>query len=246
LCGNPYASALDSYAFINANIDSITGTLYFWEHYSTNNSHVLAQYQGGYATRNLVGGAAPVAPAGISVLGSSNRIPGRYIPVGQGFILYGSDTGGTINFDNSQRAFIKEYDETNPNPLFRKSASAIAENVFNNKNDVIPSKTEFPKIRLGFIAANDLHRQLLLGFMDKNATSGIDTGYDAKMIDVQPNDMYFLNSDAKLVIQGDGYFNTSNVYPLGVITAVEGKVKFNIDNLEEFDSNQSIYIFDLY
>ena len=244
LCGNPYASALDSYAFINANIDSITGTLYFWEHYNTNSSHVLAQYQGGYATRNLVGGTAAVAPAGISGLGSSNRVPGRYIPVGQGFILYGSSTGGIINFDNSQRAFIKEYDETNPNPLFRKSASTVVENKFNNKNDVIPSKTEFPKIRLGFTAANNLQRQLLLGFMDKNATSGIDTGYDANMIDVQPNDMYFLNTNTKLVIQGDGYFNTSNVYPLGVVTAVEGNVKFNLDNLEEFDSNQNIYIFD--
>ena len=244
LSGNPYPSALDANAFINDNLTSTTGTLYFWEHYSTNSSHVLVQYQGGYATRNLVGATAPVSPAGISGLGSSTRVPGRYIPVGQGFFVNGSATGGTINFNNGQRAFVKEYDETNSNPLFRQSVSSVVENEFNNKHDAIPSETEFTKIRLGFNSANDFHRQLLLGFMDEKATSGIDAGYDATLFDIQPNDMYFLNTNTKLVIQGDGYFNASNVFPLGVKTAVEGKVKFTLDAIEKLDENQNVYIYD--
>jgi hypothetical protein len=55
LAGNPYASALDADAFITANNSSTTGALYFWEHSSTNNTHNLVAYQGGYSVRNLVG-----------------------------------------------------------------------------------------------------------------------------------------------------------------------------------------------
>ncbi len=244
LSGNPYPSALDANAFINDNLTSTTGTLYFWEHYSTNSSHILVQYQGGYATRNLVGGTAPVAPSGISTSGSSSRVPGRYIPVGQGFFVNGSATGGTISFNNGQRAFIKENDAVNSNPLFRQTATSIVDNQFNNKQDAVPAETEFTKIRLGFDSANNFHRQLLLGFMDDKATSGIDTGYDATLLDIQSNDMYFLNTNAKLVIQGDSYFNTSSVFPLGVKTAAEGKVKFTLDAIEKLDENQNVYIYD--
>jgi hypothetical protein len=80
--------------------------------------------------------------------------------------------------------------------------------------------------------------------MNENATSGIDAGYDATLLDVQPNDMYFLNTNTKLVIQGDSYFDTSKVYPLGVKTAIEGKVKFTLDATEKLDSNQNVYIYD--
>jgi hypothetical protein len=34
--------------------DATNGSLYFWEHYSSNNTHILRDYQGGYAVRNLV------------------------------------------------------------------------------------------------------------------------------------------------------------------------------------------------
>ncbi|MEZ7497159.1 choice-of-anchor D domain-containing protein [Flavobacterium sp. Arc3] len=67
LAGNPYPSALDADAFIRDNLntlgsntsDATNGSLYFWEHYSSNNTHILRDYQGGYAVRNLVGGIAP-------------------------------------------------------------------------------------------------------------------------------------------------------------------------------------------
>ncbi len=63
LVGNPYPSALDAVKFINDNTggtnDVITGSLYFWEHYTTNNTHFLKDYQGGYGVRNLTGGTAP-------------------------------------------------------------------------------------------------------------------------------------------------------------------------------------------
>jgi hypothetical protein len=236
LSGNPYASALDADDFINDNLASTTGTLYFWEHYTTNNTHILREYQGGYAARNLVGGTPPVSPAGISGLGSSTRIPERYIPVGQGFFVVGSATGGTITFNNDQRDFVKE-NEANSNIMFKQKTSIVAK-----KNDA-NTNSNFKKIRLGFTSSENYHRQILLGFMKNKATSGIDAGYDALHIDNQPSDMYFVNNGIKLNIQGEGNFNENSNYPLGVKIKTDGMVLFSIDDTEKFN-NQKMYIYD--
>ncbi|WP_159951932.1 T9SS type A sorting domain-containing protein [Polaribacter septentrionalilitoris] len=60
LVANPYASAISVKEFIEDNDDSITGTLYFWEHASeeasiegTSTGHNFAGYIGGYATRTI-------------------------------------------------------------------------------------------------------------------------------------------------------------------------------------------------
>ncbi len=235
LSGNPYASAIDVTGFINDNAASTLGTIYFWEQFATNNTHILRDYQGGYAARNLTGGTTPVSPAGISGLGSSSRTPKQFIPVGQGFFVYGNATGGNITFKNSQRLFVKE-DDANSNVMF-KSAD-------NNNNDPYPTES-YAKIHLGYTSNNDLHRQLLLGFMNEKATSGLDYGYDGIVFDEElKNDMNFLLGTNKLVIQADGNFDTKNIYPLFVKSDVAGKVKFMIDGLENFDANQPIYIYD--
>ncbi|WP_435414535.1 T9SS type A sorting domain-containing protein [Polaribacter aestuariivivens] len=68
--GNPYPSALDISEFINDNLSSIDGTLYFWEHTgedtsstTTNEGHYQRNYQGGYSQRNLAMGIAANSPA---------------------------------------------------------------------------------------------------------------------------------------------------------------------------------------
>ncbi len=64
LLGNPYPSALDITDFINTNINSIDGTLYFWEHTgedsdsTTIEGHTQTGYQGGYSQRNISMGVA--------------------------------------------------------------------------------------------------------------------------------------------------------------------------------------------
>lgn len=238
LSGNPYPSAIDVNAFIAANAASTTGTVYFWEHYNTNTSHNLIEYQGGYATRNLIGGVAPITPAGISGSGSSTKVPGRYIPVGQGFFVAGSATGGLITFNNDQRLFIKE-EHVDSNTLFRNQSVMLP-----NQEDAIPGENTFPKLRLGLTSINNYHRQILLGFMGTYATSGLDKGYDAVHLDTQPNDMYFMNHGTKLIIQGDGTFNSNKIYPISVKTSAAGNVKFMVDSKENFDDNQNIYIYD--
>jgi hypothetical protein len=240
LVGNPYASALDADEFIIDNLSAITGSLYFWEHYTSNSTHVLSGYQGGYATRNLVGGVPPVSPALISGLGSSSRIPGRYIPVAQGFFVKGNTNGGQIIYQNSQRKFVKE-DSVNSNEMFRTPNQSLS---LNNNNDVEVIPDLFSRIRLGYTGSTNYHRQLLIGFMNEHADDSYNLGYDAEIIDIQPNDIYFQAGSYKLVIQGVGFFNINNSYPLTLKSSQTGLVNFMIDGLENFDPNQPIYIHD--
>jgi hypothetical protein len=245
LCGNPYASAIDANQFITDNLSSLNGTLYFWEHFSTNITHVLADYQGGYATRTLVGGTPPVSPSEVSGLGSSTKVPGRFIPVGQGFFVSANPTGGTITFNNGQRAFVRETDSES-NTMFRQGNGNSHGNqgsAHNNHQDVYTEDT-FGKIRVGYNSVNNYHRQVLIGFMDEFATPAYDPGYDAKHIDNQPNDMYFVVGYDNLNIQADGFFSSGKVYPIGVKNATAGAVSFTLDGTESFDEGQSIYIYD--
>jgi len=80
--------------------------------------------------------------------------------------------------------------------------------------------------------------------MDEKATSGMDYGYDGIGLDELPNDMYFLNGENQLVIQGEGYFDVNASYPIGVKTDVAGKISFTIDALENFDAQQKVYLYD--
>ena len=239
LIGNPYPSALDADEFITDNLSTITGTLYFWEHYSSNNTHVLSGYQGGYAARNLVGGVPPVSPVLISGLGSSSRIPGRYIPVAQGYFVKGNLNGGQITFQNSQRKFVKETN-ANSNEMFRQNN--VATSAQNGDDDEIPDN--FTRVRLGYTGNTNFHRQLLIGFMNENANDDYNLGYDGEIIDIQPDDIYFQSGNYRLVIQGVGYFNTNSIYPLTLKSSQIGTVNFMLDGVENFDLSQPIYIHD--
>ncbi|WP_291112179.1 LamG-like jellyroll fold domain-containing protein [Flavobacterium sp. UBA4120] len=256
LTGNPYPSSLDADAFITDNISSLEtftspstdGTLYFWEHYATNNTHVLRDYQGGYAVRNLTGGLAPSA-AGVDFISQSGTpsrgIPNRYIPVGQGFFVNGKvGSGGTVTFKNSQRGFYKEDDAVFSNIMYKTTAGNKTQKITTNNNNDPIAKDTIMKIRLGFDSNNLYHRQVLLGFMNEKATSAMDYGYDGLNMDDFPNDMYLLNGENQLVIEGEGFFDANVSYPIGVKTDVAGTVKFMIDDLENFDPKQAIFIYD--
>lgn len=243
LSGNPYPSALDANTFINDNVGSTTGALYFWEHFDTNNTHNLAGYQGGYAVRNLTGGTTPVSPAEISGLGSSNRKPNRYIPVGQGFMIYGSNTGGDVVFNNNQRAFHKE-NSSNSNIMFRATNETLSVSHFDNNEEDEVTSDGYTRIHLGFNSFNNFHRQILIGFMNELATESFDPGYDAPHLDNQQNDMYFVLGNYKLTIQGEGYFDVDRTFPLGVKTYAEGNIQFTIDEVENLDDDIEIFIYD--
>ena len=258
LVGNPYPSALDAEKFIDDNIGSIEtsitnaaidGALYFWEHYTTNTSHNLGAYQGGYGVYNKSGGVKPSSTGVDFISGagsSSKQDPKRYIPVGQGFFVIGKiGSGGTVTFKNSQREFIKEDELTLSQTTYRIPKTPKDSNHWtDNSNSKITNNT-YKRVRLGFNFYNkSFHRQVLLAFMDEKANSEMNDGYDAFNIDDSPSDMYLLNGKNELAIQGEGYFDEEASYPIGIRSGSIGKVSFVLDGLENFHESQNIFIHD--
>ena len=241
LVGNPYASALDAHQFIMDNAPTIegagstTGTLYFWEHWG-GGSHNLADYQGGYATYNL-SGSTPAASYGtndplVATGGTPVKLPGRYIPVSQGFFVKSENTG-TIRFNNGQRIFEKE----GVSSVFVRS-TADAATTANSYN----ADTRL-KIRLGFNSVNTVHRQLLVT-QDSNATSSYDWGYDGEAKTEQMDDMYWMISDNKYTIQGTDVIDHTTILPLGLHVDNDGINTITIDALENVPDDLDIYIYD--
>lgn len=259
LVGNPYPSALDADEFIKDNIKDgagrnttnvINGALYFWNHFA-GQTHILASYIGGYATYTLMGGVNAISN---DVLINNNGASGtlvarRYVPVAQGFFvattldpnlvannpnLTTAITGGPILFKNSQRVFKVE---TLANSVFMRSQNNY---VNSSPNDGEDSR---PKIRLVLDSANGLHRQLLVG-VDEQATDLFDLGYDALMIDVNTDDMYWEFSGNKFVIQAIPDFNPNRIIPLSIKITNPGVTTIKIDSLENIPETTQMYIFD--
>ncbi|WP_299395356.1 hypothetical protein [uncultured Gelidibacter sp.] len=261
LVGNPYASAIDANEFIRDNMPatnpdgessnanpntsgSITGILYFWEHYEANNTHILREYVGGYATYSLSGGVVAVTPKitddGYAQDQELNGIrkPERYVSVGQGFFVKASDMGGQVVFHNSQREFKKEKVTGAANDgslFFRNSNSTNSPNI----DDVIK------RVRLRFKTPEGASRPLLLAFTPNNeASDAVDYGYDALNNDAFPSDLLWLINDSKYVIQGVGQFDTAKKYPFAMQLAKEGKVEFKLTDLENFSEAIDVFVYD--
>lgn len=238
LVGNPYPSAIDAVQFLLDNKDKASGlgttngALYFWKHWG-GGSHIADDYQGGYATFSL-SGSVPAASQGSNIPknfteGSSTDIPTRYIPVGQGFYIT-SEANGTINFNNKQRvSFTKNTNQYKNNTLHRK-----------DKTETIDSRM---KLRIGFNSVNKIRRQLLIT-ADKNATTGIDWGYDSKYIDTQIDDMYWMINNQKFLIQGVKEITKETIIPLGIHTDNAGLNSITIDETENITKDLDIYLYD--
>ncbi|TEW71454.1 LamG domain-containing protein, partial [Gramella jeungdoensis] len=101
LVGNPYPSAMDADQFIIDNGQIIQGAVYYYHDFGTDNSHLTGDASYGYAIYSRAGSAEAInrrpenGPNG-------GKLPARYIPVAQGFWVYGLN-GGTLKFNNNQR-----------------------------------------------------------------------------------------------------------------------------------------------
>ncbi len=258
LIGNPYPSAIDANKFILDNLsvenggtntkNIFNGALYFWDHFGEANSHLLKTYVGGYATRNLT--AYAIAISNDYRINSNNdkgsKLPGQYIPVGQGFFVNTSldetltgivtISGGDIVFNNSQRVFIKETSELS---VFMKSAKTLDENSQKEEENT----NTHPVIRLMYDSPTGYHRQIVMGMVE-NTTNHFDLGYDAPMADINKEDMFWTFDGTKFVIQGVPKFNSDQEFPLGLKIAKAGLATIKIDALENMDKNLSLHIKD--
>ncbi len=241
LIGNPYPSAIDANAFILDNISDgggraasniIDGTLYFWDHFG-GGSHQLSSYEGGYATYTLAGGIVAISnDVRINATGlSGSKTPGRYIPVGQGFFVI-ADAGGHVSFNNSQRAFQKEGGATS---VFAKGISNLK--TLNSASD------ERQKIKLMLDAPGGYYRQILIS-EDANASTGFDLGYDARLIEDNLEDMYWVTENDNLVIQAIDRFNSDQKLALGVKINTAGIAVIKIDTLEQVAPHLELFLHD--
>jgi hypothetical protein len=260
LLGNPYPSAIDANEFIKDNIpflnpdnspsqansdtsESINGTIYFWEHYASNNTHILRDYQGGYATYNLSGGLQATTPPptedGVIIVGGSGTvIPKRYIPVAQGFFVTGSPGGGLIKFHNDQRVYVKE---TGSSSVFFEANNTVQETPINTTSN----EDEIKRIRLSFKSPEGAERQLLLAFTPNNeADDGYNYGYDAPNYDTFPSDLSWSINNERYVIQGVGAFDNTKKYPFILEIGNSGEIEISLDELENFDNTIDVFIYD--
>lgn len=272
LIGNPYPSAIDAEEFILDNISVaeggnnsqtvINGALYFWDHFGEENSHYLKDYVGGYATYNLTGGAPAISndvrinntsDGGSAAIGT--KVPGQYIPVNQGFFVstkletlpndnegnIAAVEGGNIIFKNRQRVFVTELEESEglPVSVFMKSSSSKKSSV----SETQTSKKKKSIIRLMYDSPKGYHRQIVLGANEK-ASNGFDLGYDAFMVDVNEEDMYWYFNKSKFVIQGVANFDATQEFSLGLVVKTSGTIKIKLDAMENIDANLTLFIKD--
>ena len=233
LIGNPYPSALDADEFIKDNLSSsnggnntsdiFNGTLYFWDH-TGGSDHYAANYVGGYDTYTLTGGTSSTTTV------SGGTTPKRYIPVGQGFMIWAGDNssnayGGNIVFKNSQRVFKTE-----------------------GSNSVFIRPANLTDIRIGLTTPQNYHRELLLG-VRPNTTTGVDAGWDGPNFDSDfPGaEMSWLIGDQKYVIQAVPEITTDTALPLKVEITSDDTVIFTLDEVANLPAGiNNLYIHDIY
>ncbi|MDO6760348.1 T9SS type A sorting domain-containing protein [Tamlana sp. 2_MG-2023] len=234
LMGNPYPSALDANQFINDNLSVIDGTLYFWEHFTTNNSHNLKDYQGGYATYNLmmgISGATPDTSGLTSGTGATSKsAPTANISVAQGFFVT-IDSDGVLAFNNGQRTFAKDSDGGS---IFYKTT--------NKKSQT--NSDQRTKLWFSFTEPKNLTKILGLGYDANHATYDYDKGYDAIVFDDFRNDAYWVLNGEKLAIQALPTINSEDELPLTVKATDAGNYKFAIEKSQYVPDDLEIYLKD--
>ncbi|MDT8346314.1 MAG: T9SS type A sorting domain-containing protein, partial [Flavobacteriaceae bacterium] len=230
LLGNPYPSAIDAYAFIDDNEDVIDGTLYFWDHFENNSTHVQHLYEGGYASLTKVGVVAAVSPTGVV----GTKFPKRYLPVGQGFMVFGNETGGQIMFKNSQRIFKTE-DDTDAMHLFRDEHAEISEH-------------NYLKLQLTMTDSDAINHPILIGFMDDLADDGYNLGYDASIHKDGLNQLYVEVDQKKLNILALGSFGEEKIIPLSIDVLTSGLHEFDLEIIEhpELYNHVNYFLYDTY
>ncbi len=238
LLGNPYPSALDAHEFIDDNVGVSSGTLYLWEQWS-GSSHILDEYEGGYAILNKMAKTRAYQFVGIN--GANNgsqdgtKTPTQFIPVGQGFMTE-VVADGTIEFNNSQRIFKEE--SLGESVFFRGE-----EHSFNENGSTENSENAIKMIRLEFRVSNDLSRELVLGFSDSTSDT-FDYGYDSRPNKFNSNDLATSLNGEEMVIQAFSPITDEKIIDLILSSSGDYDLGIRLLTTENIDSSQEIYIYD--
>ncbi len=251
LVGNPYPSALDIDKFIDDNAGVISGTISLWQQWS-GNSHVLDEYNGGYAQVNKTGGVRASQFVGIEG-GTTNgyegtKVPTAYMPVGQGFIVE-VVADGHIKFNNGQRVFVKETPSetgSGENSIFFKDQSVVKsqQRVSENSQDSKDASV-IEKIRLEFNAVTGpaVKRELLLGFSTLT-TDAYDYGYEAEIETTSNSDLNLILEGKHYNIQAYGAITSEKAVPLHLNASGDYTFEIKMTALENLPEDQEVYLRD--
>ncbi|SNS26391.1 Por secretion system C-terminal sorting domain-containing protein [Dokdonia pacifica] len=222
LLGNPYASAIDVEAFINAN-DAVN-EVYYWDHLTNPTSDLP-----GFGTSNFSMNDISVRNALLGVAAvNGGAAPGQFMASGQGFGIKAAQTEAGANtpvvFTNSIRV-------TGNNDGFRNAENSDIDRIWLNLT------TE---------AYEEATSQTGIGFTP-NATPGFDPGYDSPRLGTFISLFTTLETGEQLSIQGREAFDTEIEISLGFATSVETEESYaiSIDHLEGVGiENATMYLID--
>jgi hypothetical protein len=249
LLGNPYPSAIDADAFINANSAAIDGTLYFWTHNTPiaigtpNPGSGIYAYSGNdYATYTLSGGVGTsgnfndtngngIMDPGEEVV--SNKPTGK-IAAGQGFFTTSTTATGNFTFTNGMR--VNGFGNPFNNTQFYKTKNLKA------KTTTIIEKN---RVWLNLTNKEGAFKQTLVGYIT-GASNTLDKLYDGESFDGNDFlDFYSINDEKNLTIQGRALpFDENDEIPLGYRIAVEGTFAIRIDETDGLLANQNVFLED--
>ena len=249
LLGNPYPSALDIHKFIDDNAGVIDGSLLIWQQWG-GNSHVLREYEGGYAQVNKLGSTRAFQFVGLEGGNNGSQdgtlIPSKYLPVGQGFFTE-IVADGNVEFNNSQRIFIKEADYVDAEPydtgsVFLKGDKGKSKSNSAKTNEEV---NEFKKIRLELssVSGPATKRELLLGFSEITSDE-FDYGYDAKCTESNNNDFNLDFEGQNMNIQAYGDITSDKVVSLNFKSSGSNSFEIKMTDSQGLDESQDVYLRD--
>ncbi|MFP9116338.1 T9SS sorting signal type C domain-containing protein [Flavobacterium sp. RNTU_13] len=208
--GNPYPSPIRVNDFINANIDNMEGTLWFWR--KTND-----KTQSSYTTVTKLAYVANAAPGGENGYAIN---PGGVLNTGQGFIVKAKPTATNIVFTNAMRV-------GNSTNQFFRSAAPDASKYWLNITDTAGS-----------------YSQAMVGYTSE-ATTGYDNGIDGRIYVDNNINLYTIQDENILAIQGRPEFTDTDQVAMGFKATQAGTFTINVSDTEGvFTADQAIYLVD--
>lgn len=260
LTGNPYPSAIDLNSFLTDPLNNaIDGTALFWEHDKSVNSHLIAQYRGGYGVYN--GSSSVYTPATFynydgagnqTTVASTplNMYQRRFSPIGQGFLIRGV-ANGSVFMRNTYRVFRRE-GVVNQSQFERNALANSEEN--NSFYEHIPnvagidytqvSKLPAPHILVNASLNEQAVRQIAMVFLP-TSIDGLDKA-DAKSADDGGNlpfDMYFV-LDNKEYVQSASSFDITKRFPVGFKNNTASTFRVAVADFVNFNETENVYLFD--
>ncbi|MBA0882930.1 T9SS sorting signal type C domain-containing protein, partial [Flavobacterium undicola] len=222
LLGNPYPSAINADAFLEANSAVLEGTLYFWTH-NTSPINAIATNAYKYNTNDYI---TYNNTGGVGATGM--------IAAGQGFFAP-TKAAGNVVFNNSMR-IVGGTSGVNNSQFFKLSTTS---------KSITAATTEKSRIWLNLTNKEGAYKQMLIGYIT-GATNNYDAGFDGVTYDGnQYVDFYSINNAVNLSIQGRALpFVKKDSVALGYKSTIKGDFQISIDHTDGELTSQTIFLED--